>query len=52
MVESASWFSKVNDSAKEKECLNTVMRIHFERSVSPEFTFEKLSAYFAQEMEG
>ncbi|NRG01267.1 hypothetical protein HRG14_25675 [Paenibacillus dendritiformis] len=52
MVESASWFSKFNDSAKEKECLNTVMRIHLERSVSPEFTFEKLSAYFAQEMEG
>ncbi|MFL1676839.1 helix-turn-helix domain-containing protein [Paenibacillus dendritiformis] len=52
MLESASWYSKVNDSVKEKECLNKVMRIHLEHGVSLKMTFEKLSAYYAQEMEG
>jgi hypothetical protein len=52
MLESASWYSKVNDSAKEKECLNKVMLIHLEHGVSLKMTFEKLSAYYAQEMEG
>lgn len=28
MVESASWYSKVNDTKKEKECLNVIMRIN------------------------
>ncbi|CAH8770804.1 helix-turn-helix domain-containing protein [Paenibacillus dendritiformis] len=53
MVESALWHSKVNDTAKEKECLNKVMRIHLEHNVSPQSTFEKLSAYYqsAKEME-
>ncbi|WCF09154.1 helix-turn-helix domain-containing protein [Paenibacillus thiaminolyticus] len=51
MVESASWYSKISDTVREKECLDTVMRINLENSVSPDFTFKKLSAYFAQEME-
>ncbi|EJW19390.1 helix-turn-helix domain-containing protein [Paenibacillus alvei] len=55
MVESASWYSKVNDTKKEKECLNVIMRINLEHRVSPQTTFEKLSKYFiqsAKEMEG
>ncbi|WP_019421827.1 helix-turn-helix domain-containing protein [Paenibacillus sp. OSY-SE] len=55
MVDGASYYSKVNDTVKEKECLNTVMRIHLEHNVSPQPTFEKLSTYYiksAKEMEG
>jgi len=55
MVESASWYSKVNDTKKEKECLNVIMRINLEHRVSPQTTFETLSKYFiqsAKEMEG
>ncbi|WP_446670628.1 helix-turn-helix domain-containing protein [Paenibacillus wuxiensis] len=48
MVEAALNYSKVNDTTKEKECLNTVVRIHLEHSVSPQSTFEKLNTYFIQ----
>ncbi|EPY04400.1 DNA-binding protein [Paenibacillus alvei TS-15] len=54
MLESASWYSKVNNIKKEKECLNVIMRINLEHNVSPQDTFNKLSKYFthsAKEME-
>ncbi|BFH16632.1 hypothetical protein WJ0W_005212 [Paenibacillus melissococcoides] len=46
MVESAFWYSKVDDAAKEKEALNTAMHIHLTNNVSPQFTLEKLSNYY------
>ncbi|WP_242069278.1 transcriptional regulator [Paenibacillus dendritiformis] len=55
MVESALWYSKVDDAAKEKECLNTVMHIHLTHNVSPQSTLEKLSDYYqrsVKELEG
>ncbi|WP_259391996.1 hypothetical protein [Paenibacillus thiaminolyticus] len=54
-VESALWYSKVDDAAKEKECLNTVMYIHLTHNVSPQSTLEKLSDYYqrsVKELEG
>jgi transcriptional regulator with XRE-family HTH domain len=53
LLKGAMFFSKINDSCKEKECLNKIMRIHIENNIpimGP--TLEKLSAYFTNEMEG
>ncbi|MDG0873821.1 helix-turn-helix domain-containing protein [Paenibacillus thiaminolyticus] len=46
MVQSACWYSKVDDVAKEKEVLNTAMHIHLTNNVSPQFTLELLSNYY------
>nr|WP_206765787.1 helix-turn-helix transcriptional regulator [Paenibacillus dendritiformis] len=54
MVDAALYYSKISDTAKEKECLDTVIRIPLEHNVSPKSTFKKLSAYYqsTKEMEG
>lgn len=57
MMEGASYYSKVNDTVKEKECLGVITQIHLEHRLSPQPTFEKLNQYFnviqnENEMEG
>ncbi|KJB85342.1 DNA-binding protein [Paenibacillus sp. E194] len=45
-LEGALHYSKINDTIKEKKCLNMIMRMNLDHSVSPQTTFEKLSKYF------
>lgn len=46
MVECALWYSKINDSPKEKEVLNTAMHVHFINNVSHQSTLDKLRVYY------
>ncbi|BFH14013.1 helix-turn-helix domain-containing protein [Paenibacillus melissococcoides] len=56
LMEGALYFSKINDTIKEKECLNMIVRSHIEQNIPMHKpTLEKLSTYYiksAKEMEG
>ncbi|MDR0267276.1 MAG: transcriptional regulator [Paenibacillus sp.] len=53
LLKGAAYFSKINDSDKEKECLNKIMRIHTENNLTMgDHILKKLSNYFTNaEME-
>ncbi|WGU96082.1 helix-turn-helix transcriptional regulator [Paenibacillus dendritiformis] len=55
LMEGALYFSKINDTIKEKECLNMIVRSHIEQNIPMHKpTLEKLSTYYiksAKEME-
>ncbi|MGG4394096.1 helix-turn-helix transcriptional regulator [Paenibacillus thiaminolyticus] len=56
LMEGALYFSKINDTIKEKECLNMIIRSHIEQNIPMNMaTLEKLSSYYvksANKMEG
>ncbi|MFD3274076.1 helix-turn-helix domain-containing protein [Paenibacillus dendritiformis] len=55
LLEGALYFSKINDTIKEKECLNMIVRSHIEQNIPMHKPIlEKLSTYYiksAKEME-
>ncbi|MBE9916649.1 helix-turn-helix transcriptional regulator [Paenibacillus donghaensis] len=51
LLEGALYYSKVNDTVKEKECLSRIMQIHLEHNVPPQSTFKKLNSYYTNEKE-
>jgi len=46
LIQAALYYAKVDDTFKEKDCLNTVMRIHLDYDIPTQDTFEKLSTYY------
>jgi tetratricopeptide (TPR) repeat protein len=51
MLDGAMCYFKLDDSAKEKECLSRVMQIQLEHNLPPHLTFEKLNNYYTNEKE-